>query len=142
MTLRRYVSIMSITTLLCWASWLLVIFDIDPDEGGVLAFILFFIALFFAVWGTASLIGFIIRFLIFRKVPAFQHIGVSLRQAFWFALLLIVPLVLISRQLFVWWMSILMVIIVTAIEGFFLSRGLQQRTRIQHIYDNPEDNQQ
>lgn len=129
---------MSATTLLCWASWLLVIFDIDPEEGGALAFLLFFISLFFAIWGTASLIGFVFRFLVFRTVPAFQHIGVSLRQALWFSLLLIVPLMLISRQLFVWWMSILMVILFTAIEGFFLSRGLQQRTRIQHIYDNTE----
>jgi VIT1/CCC1 family predicted Fe2+/Mn2+ transporter len=141
MTLKRYIGIMSLTTVLCWSAWLCVLFYIDPQEGGPLAFILFFLALFFATWGTASLLGFTFRFLVFRKVPAFQHIGVSLRQALWFALLIVVPLILIAQKLFLWWMSILLVVLVCAIEGFIISKQLQQRTRIEHIYDNETEAQ-
>lgn len=130
---------MSATTLLCWAAWLLVVFNIDPSQGGFLAFVLFFLALFFAVWGTASLLGFTMRFLLFSKVPAFQHVGISLRQALWFALLVVLPLILVSQRLFLWWMSILMIIFISAIEGFIISRQLQQRTRIEHIYDNESE---
>lgn len=114
----------------------MVLFYIDPAEGGFLAFALFFISLFFAVWGTASLLGFTVRFLFLKKTPAFQHIGVSLRQALWFAFIVVLPLVLIAQKLFLWWMSILLIIFVSALEGFFISRQLQHRTRIEHIYDN------
>lgn len=53
----------------------------------------------------------------------FKHIGISLRQALWFAILVCLTLFLVSQELLVWWMSFLLVIGLTVLEGFFLSRS-------------------
>jgi hypothetical protein len=113
---------MTLTTLVCWGAFVVVLFRIDPQTGGTLALTLFFISLFFALWGTLSLLGFIVRLLTQRQTVAFKHIGVSLRQALWFAILVCLSLFLVSQELLVWWMSLLLVISLTVLEAFFLSR--------------------
>jgi len=129
MTLRRYLITMALTTLICWCAFVIVLFKIDPETGGTLGLSLCFISLFFSVWGTVSLIGFGVRSLFKRDVPFFQYIGISLRQALWFAILICLSLLLVVQELFVWWMSVLLVIGFTVLEGFFLSRSLEARYR-------------
>jgi hypothetical protein len=129
MTLRRYLIIMAVTTLICWASFVVVLFRIDPANGGSVALLLFFVSLFFALWGTLSLLGFLVRYLFLRSQPPFQFIGVSLRQALWFAILLCLTLFLVSQELLEWWMSLLLVIGLTVLEGFFLSQSIESRFR-------------
>lgn len=125
MTLKRYLIMMAVTTLICWLAFLVVLFRIDPDTGGTIALALFFISLFFALWGTLSLIGFGVRFLLQREIVPFKFIGVSLRQALWFAVLVCLSLLLVSQELFVWWMAILLVGGFTVLEGFFMSQTVE-----------------
>jgi hypothetical protein len=114
---------MAMTTLVCWGAFVVVLFRIDPETGGSLALALFFLSAFFALWGTLSLCGFFIRYLVQRSTVPFKHIGISLRQALWFAILVCLTLFLVSQELLVWWMSFLLVIGLTVLEGFFLSRS-------------------
>ncbi|MFC1598016.1 hypothetical protein ACFL2M_00590 [Patescibacteria group bacterium] len=127
MTLRRYLITMTLTTLICWGAFVLVLFRVDPYTGGTLALLLFFISLFFAKWGTLSLLGFVVRYIFLRNTVPFKYIGTSLRQALWFAILLTLTLFLVSQELLVWWMSLLLVIGLTILEGFFLTRSIEAR---------------
>lgn len=127
MTLKRYLLMMIVTTLVCWASFVLVLFRIDPSTAGTIGLTLFFVSLFFALWGTLALIGFWIRLLIKRQSIPFEHIGISLRQSLWFAVLVSLSLLLVSQDIYVWWMSLLLVIGMTVAEGFFLARTLEPR---------------
>lgn len=127
MTLRRYLMTMSMTTLICWGCFVIVLFRIDPNTSGVIGLGLFFVSLFFAVWGTLSLFGFFVRYLLKRNTVPFRHIGISLRQALWFAILLTVTLFLVSQELLVWWMSLFLIGGLTILEGFFLARSLESR---------------
>jgi len=115
--------IMAMTTLVCWGAFVVVIFRIDPETGGSIALALFFISLFFALWGTLSLGGFLIRYIAERQAVPFRHVGVSLRQALWFAVLVALTLFLVSQELLVWWMSVLLIVGFTMLEAFFLSRA-------------------
>jgi len=118
---------MAITTLVCWAAFLTVLVRIDPNSGGVIGLLLFFVSLFFSLWGTLSLLGFGIRFMIMRNTVPFRYIGVSLRQALWFAILIDLSLFLVSQELLVWWMSLLLVLGLVILEGFFLARSIEAR---------------
>lgn len=130
MTLRRYLITMAITTCICWCAFIMVLFRIDPNNGGSVGLTLFFVSLFFAIWGSLSMLGFFIRYgLLRRSVVPFRHVGISLRQALWFAILTTLTLLLVSQELLVWWMSILLVFALTVLEGFFLSRSLEVRHR-------------
>ncbi len=127
MTLRRYLITMGVTTLLCWIAFIIVLFRIDPITGGAIGLLLFFTALFFAVWGTLSLVGFFGRYLVMRNTVPFRYIGTSLRQALWFAILINLTLFLVSQELLVWWMSLLLVFGLSLLEAFFLARSLEAR---------------
>lgn len=129
MTLRRYLISMGITTLICWGAFIMVLFQIDPYTGGVIGLVLFFVSLFFSLWGTMSILGFGIRYIFLRNVVPFKYIGTSLRQALWFAILLCLTLFLVSQQLLEWWMSLLLVGGLTVLEGFFLARSLESRAK-------------
>ncbi|MFH1426724.1 MAG: hypothetical protein ABIG66_04845 [Candidatus Kerfeldbacteria bacterium] len=129
MTLRRYLITMAITTLICWAAFIIVLFQIDPYSGGIIGLLLFFVSLFFSLWGTLSLLGFTVRYIFLRNVVPFKYIGTSLRQALWFAVLLCLTLFLVSQELLAWWMTLLLVIGLTIFEGFFLARSLEARVQ-------------
>lgn len=127
MTLRRYLYTMLATTLICWMAFFIVILRIDPNSAGSIGLLLFFFSLFFAIWGTFGIIGFGIRYLVKHEEAPFEHIGISLRQALWFAILVCLTLFLVSQELLIWWMSILLVLALSVLEGFFMSRSVQTR---------------
>lgn len=127
MTLRRYLITMAVTTLLCWSAFGIVIFRIDPYTGGFLGLLLFFVSLFFAVWGTLSLLGFVLRFILLRNTVPFRYIGTSLRQAFWFAVILCLSLFIVTQEIYAWWMSLLLILGFSILEGFFIARRLEAR---------------
>ncbi len=127
MTLRRYLATMAATTGICWLAFLVVIFRIDPYTAGGVGLLLFFTACFFALWGTLSLLGFTARFIFMRNTVPFRYIGVSLRQALWFAIMIDLTLFLLSQNLLVWWMSLLLVVALVILEAFFLARSLEAR---------------
>lgn len=131
MSLRRYLSIMALTTVVCWLAFITVLFRVDPYSGGAIGFTLFYVALFFAVWGTLSLLGFFMRFLFKRHDVPYRHVGISLRQAFWFSTLIVLSLILVADELFVWWMVALLILGFTILEGFFLARSLEARRQQQ-----------
>lgn len=118
---------MAVTTAVCWGAFILVLFRIDPYTAGSIGLLLFFVALFFAIWGTLSLLGFVFRFIFLKDAIPFRFIGVSLRQAFWFAIISCLTLFLASQRLFTWWAGVLLVLGLAILEGFFLARSLEAR---------------
>lgn len=127
MTLKRYLLTMAATTFLCWFAFGIVIFRIDPYTAGFLGLLLFFVSLFFSVWGTLSLCGFVLRFIFLKSVVPFRYIGTSLRQALWFAIILCLSLFLVTQEIYAWWMSLLLIIGFSTLEGFFIARRLEAR---------------
>lgn len=122
MSLKRYLTLMSLITLVCWIAWLVVIFYMSPEESNVLVFLLFYLSLFFALMGTFSLIGFFIRVWFSKDPVIFRHLGISFRQAVWFSILLTGTLILQGSGFLRWWNVLLLILFLVIIEFFFLSR--------------------
>lgn len=127
MTLKKYLNLMTVLTLVCWLAWVLVLFLINPEEAGLIGEILFYFSLFLAVLGTLSLLGFIIRAR-FKKGPVFKQVETSFRQAFWLSVLLTGILVLKENNLLRWWNSLLLLLFLIFLEIFFLSSRKQYKS--------------
>lgn len=122
MSLRKYLLIMGIGSLISWGAWLLIIFYLDPYSSGFMGLASFYLILFLALLGTFSLVGFFVRFIFLRKAVLFRQIGRSLRQAVLFSLLITFSLLLEANRLFTWWNAIFLILGLALLEFFFLAR--------------------
>ena len=121
MTLRTYLIIMIAMTLLCWSAWAIVLFTIDPSLTNWIGLTLFYSSLFLSIVGTATIIGFLLRFIVLKQELAWRIVKEAFRQSFLFALLIVVSLILLSHNLFTWLNLLFLVVGLTILEFFMLS---------------------
>jgi len=121
MTLRTYLAMMIIATLMTWLGFGIIILNINPETTNWLGIALFYITLLIALTGTASIIGFIIRFLFLKHELIARSVFVAFRQGFLMALLLSSILFLFSRGFFSILNISLLILGITALEFLLLS---------------------
>jgi len=119
MTLKNYLAVMLTLTAICWGILFFVANLIDPTATNWLGFLLFYAALFAALSGTISLIGFSLRFVVRKKELAFNLVRTAFRQSFLLALFIVLLLVLRSQQLFNW-LNLVLLVVIFAIAELFL----------------------
>ncbi len=122
MSLKQYLTLMSIAFILCWLSFFMVIFFINPQEAGFLGFFLFYLSLFLALTDTFALAGFFLRIWLLDR-PIFTQVIVSFRQAIWFSLFVVFCLILQSKRLLNLWVIILLILFLSFIESLFKQRN-------------------
>lgn len=116
MSLRQYIVLMLLGTMLCWGAWVLVLIYFDPDSAGWLGFGFFYGSLYLALIGTFSLAGTGLRLIFAKPGAVFRQVSIAFRQAFFFSFLVIAALFLMSKDLFTWWNMFLLVGALTLIE--------------------------
>ncbi|XOU95072.1 MAG: hypothetical protein ACNFW9_03330 [Candidatus Kerfeldbacteria bacterium] len=99
----------------------------DPFEAGSVGFLLFYMSIFFASLGTFSLLGFFMRVWFSKEQVIFRHLGVATRQSLWFSGLIVLTLMLQASEFLQWWSIVLLIIFMTLLEFFFLSRKVIRR---------------
>ncbi|MEI6836134.1 MAG: hypothetical protein WCK59_04865 [Candidatus Falkowbacteria bacterium] len=120
MTLKKYLMVTALATAVCWTIFLFVSSVINPELTSWLGFLLFYLSLFMAVSGTASLIGFLIRFVALKHELAFYAVKIAYRQSFLFALFIIAILILLSQDLFTWLNLFMLVAVFVIAETFMI----------------------
>ena len=120
MTLKKYLFLMTIATLLCWGALGLVLIFVNPYEAGWMGLLFFYLALFLGLSGVFSIIGFILRYLIKRNEFAYRQVKIAFRQGLMFALLVVIALALQGFNLLVWWNLLLLVLLLSGVEYFFV----------------------
>ncbi len=121
MTLRSYLTVMSILTLITWGIFLFVASTVDPYSTNWLGFVLFYAALFIALVGLITLIGFLIRFVILQQGLAFNLIKLSFRQSFILAAFIIFGLYLQAHNLLTWLNLVFLVGVFSILEIFLIT---------------------
>jgi hypothetical protein len=124
MTLKRFLQLMSIATLLCWAAGVSIIVQYNPEVTPWWGFVLFYGSLFGATLGTVACIGVIVRLLTVRRIIPRYHILISVRQDLWCAIAICASLLLLRAKLWTWWIEVLLLIALLSCEGFFLAQSL------------------
>lgn len=121
MTLKNYLLVMAVLTIVCWAIFIFVASLVDPQMTNWLGYTLFYLALFLSLSGTTAIIGFVVRFVALKKELAFNLVKLAFRQSFLFSLFIIFLLILKSQHLFNWLNLLLLVIIFAVLELFLIS---------------------
>ncbi len=122
MTLRSYLFLIFMATVLCWGAFLLALFNTNPEDAGVMALVSFFGSLFFALMGTLTLIGFYLRVYFSKNEVIYANMGIAFRQAVLFSICVIGLLILQALRLLNWWDGILFCLAILSLELYFRSR--------------------
>ena len=122
MTLRRYLFLMSVATLLCWVAWFFVLFSIDPEAKSGLGFFFFYSSLWLAIVGSFSVLGFLVRrFMIHENEIIFRHVKQTFRQSIIVASVTTLTLLFLAHRLLTWWSLIALVVAALFVEGIIFT---------------------
>jgi len=119
MTLKKYLNLMTILTVICWVAWVLTLILVNPQQSDLIGFVLFYFSLFLALLGTASVLGFLIRVWL-KKKPIFKQVEIAFRQAIWLGLLVSSIFILKGLNLLRWWNALFLILFLIFLELFFL----------------------
>lgn len=122
MTFSRYILLMLFATALCWGAWYAVITIINPAQADMLGFALFYGSLALSLAGTFALCGIIVRSVFFKHETGVQRVAIAFRQGIFFALLMDGFLLLQSKRLLTWYNVAFLIIALSIVELFFMSR--------------------
>jgi len=121
MTLRTYLALMIIATLITWLGFGIVILTVNPETTNWVGIGLFYTTLVIALTGTGSIIGFVVRFLFLKHELIARSVFVAFRQGFLVAILLASILFLFSRGFFSLLNISLLILALTALEFLLLN---------------------
>ena len=127
MSLRSYLSVMTITTLICWVAFGFIVNMVDPEKTNQVGFFLFYLSLFVATVGTTAILGFLARFVVLKKELVMRLVLDAFRQSFLLALFIDVVLLLLAKNLFSWLNCLLLILGLSMLEFLLLGYGQDQR---------------
>ncbi|MBT3817548.1 MAG: hypothetical protein HOE80_03025 [Candidatus Magasanikbacteria bacterium] len=128
MTLRQYLTIMIVATLLCWTAWGVVLLNVDPFYDTGMGFLFFYISLFFSLIGTSSILIFGLSVVFSKKeLPIFRHVRRTFIIGVVLATTLIGLLFLQGKQLLTLWNMLLLFSIICFFILFRISTKSQHR---------------
>lgn len=104
MTLKQYLIVMILGTILCWTAWWIVVLNIDPFQDTGVGFGFFYISLFLALLGTISIFAFILRKLLSKMdLPMFRYVERSFKDSLFISVLIVALLYLQGINYLRWW---------------------------------------
>lgn len=107
-----------VATVLAWGAWVFVVARTDPATVGTAGLFVFYLALFTAVAGSATIIGLFVRR---NDADRVRAIGIAIRQGLLTALAVIIAVFLQARDLLTWLNLIFLVAALTLLELFVIS---------------------
>lgn len=121
MTVKTFIIGSVLSGIIGASLWFLVVTQIQPERAGVIGFLLFFLSLFVAISSLASLVGYGLRRIIMRSVFPAYSVRTSLRQGLMMSIFFSLLLFLQLMRLYRWWISLVLIAILAAVEVVFLS---------------------
>ena len=104
-------------TLLAWGGWGFIIWKVNPNEGGFIGFLLFYLTLLVALTGTFSLFGIFFRvYLKKRHHVVIREVHIAFRHAVFMACMAVISLVLSAQGWLTWWVFLLLLAVIAILE--------------------------
>ena len=127
MTFKQYLAIMIVGTLAALASWLMVLYLIDPLSAGLPSKAAFFATFSIALCGVLTIVGTLLRvFLIHKTGIVSRQVAHAFRQAIFFTSIVSGALLLSAMDYLRWWMMLLIVLFFAFLEAFFQTAGRRE----------------
>ncbi|MFA6254443.1 MAG: hypothetical protein WC675_00230 [Patescibacteria group bacterium] len=121
MSLKSFLLLLILGTLLAWLSWGLMLLYFDPSQTSLLGFSLFYLSLFLGISGIIFLVVDWLKGKIFKKQLLLTRLKNSIRHAILFSILILGWLLLKSHDLLQWWNLLLFILVLTTLEFFCMS---------------------
>lgn len=121
MKLKYLIIIVSLATLIFWISWLIVLFEVDPDTIAWLGVMVFYLTLFTSLLGTFFLMSFGIRKFFNQSELEYKLVSKSFRQSLFFSLSIVGILGLQDLNFLTWWNFLILIFSLGILEYFFIS---------------------
>lgn len=128
MSLIRFLIILGVGTALSWTAWVLVLMTLDPVSGGSVALMLFHGSFFLALFGSATIIGFFLRYWLEKETVLFRQITIAVRHATIVASGASIALLLQGQRLLNLWSILALAGLAIVIELFFLAGQTRRPT--------------
>ena len=108
---------MAAGTLLAWGAWSAVLLNVNPDEGGFVGLLLFYLTLLISLIGTFALMGIFFRVYIKkRKHVVIREVHIAFRHAIFMATMAVVSLGLSAHGWLKWWVFLLLLAVIALLE--------------------------
>lgn len=128
MTLKQYIVLMSIATLLCFSAWGVVVMNIDPVHDSQIGIIFFYITLFFSLVGAISLLNFgLYRMITKSDYPLFRLVQKSFRNGVLGSAIMISILILQAMNILNLWTGVILLVLFLSISFFKLSTRAHEK---------------
>lgn len=128
MTLKQYLLIMSLATLMCLFAWGIVIFNIDPERDSKIGHVFFYVTLFFSLLGTISLINFALYRLVTKSdFPLFRLVQKSFRNGVTMSIIIMGLLFLRVFDILNIWTGLVLIILFLSVSFFRLSTRAHEK---------------
>lgn len=116
--LRTPFTLTIIATITAWLVWLLTIARLDPATAGMIGYSIFYLALFCAVGGSATIVGLFVRR---RTGDQGRAIHIAIRQGALTGLAVTIAVFLQTRELLTWLNLLFLIAALTLLELFIVS---------------------
>ncbi len=114
---------LGIIAIVCWVAWALTIVNTNPEQGGQVALLSFYISLYVALVSTLALAGYAVRRHLGNNELRYANLQTAFRQAFIGSALLVALLALQSVRLLAWWDILLLVVVALLLELYVRSNA-------------------
>jgi len=122
MSLKKYLTGMTVATIITWLLFIFILSKIDPEITNWIGFLFFYFALFLGLSGTISILGFLIRKKIMKETLIFYSVKSSFRQSFLFSFLVVAVLFMLAENLFSWLNIIILIAVLSILEYILISK--------------------
>lgn len=104
-------------TLIAWGGWIAVLLNVNPNEGGYIGFLLFYLTLLIALVGTFSLLGIFFRVYIKKRHHVvIREVHIAFRHAIFMSIMAVTSLALSANGWLQWWVFLLLLAIIALLE--------------------------
>lgn len=121
MQVSKALRITGISTAILIIAFLVVVFRVDPYEGGISALVLFMAVLFLALVGASTLPGYYLRAWLSKSREHNKFYLTALRQGILLSIGIVGLLLLQAMEVLAWWDGLLLVGALVLLELFFRS---------------------
>ncbi len=129
MTVRQFLTIISLGTLFCFIAWVFVLFNVDPTVDTAIGFVFFYMSLLLFLVGMGSLLIFFIQSKMHPKDPVFRIVQRSVALSTVISILIVVLMLLFARGILNIWNFGMFLAIVVFFALFRLSLRLGSKER-------------
>lgn len=127
MALKRNLFFLISITLFAVASFVLNIFNYNPNTSALPVFINFYVSFFSAFAGISTTVLFLLKMNIMEKNNPIKYFWPSVRQAVLLSLGVTTLLVLKGTKLLDWWIGISLIFVISLLELFFQTNPKNMR---------------